>query len=119
VGTGTLRGIPFLPALREAGWAIWPYDEPTEHVVAEIWTRLLTGPVAKSSAEGRRAWLRANAALRGRLLRDACASEDAFDAAACALVLSRAADLSATLRIPPIGDPREGSMLVPASVLAD
>ena len=117
VGTGTLRGIPFLPALREAGWSIWPYDAPTDHVVAEIWTRLLTGPVAKSSVDGRRDWLRANASLRGRLLGAATDSEDAFDAAACALVLSRCDDLAATLRTPLAGDPREGSMLTPPSVL--
>ena len=119
VGTGTLRGIPFLPALREAGWAIWPYDAPSDHVVAEIWTRLLTGPVAKSSVDGRREWLRANASLRGRLLRTATDSEDAFDAAACALVLSRCGDLDATLAKPLSGDPREGDMLTPASVLPD
>ena len=117
VGTGTLRGIPFLPALREAGWAIWPYEAPTSHVVAEIWTRLLTGPVAKSSPVGRRDWLRANTSLRGRLLRTASDSEDAFDAAACAIVLSRCDDLEPTLRLPQAGDPREGSMLVPPSVL--
>ena len=117
VGTGTLRGIPFLPTLREAGWSIWPYDAPSEHVIAEIWTRLLTGPVAKSSADGRRAWLKANASLRGRLLRAAVDSEDAFDAAACALVLSRCNDLEATLRAPRTGDPREGCMLTPPSVL--
>ncbi|MGI9187337.1 MAG: hypothetical protein ACR2J9_07460 [Gaiellales bacterium] len=117
VGTGTLRGIPFLPTLRAAGWSIWPYDAPTEHVVAEIWTRLLTGSVAKSSADARRDWLRANTSLRGRLLRAAIDSEDAFDAAACALVLSRCEDLDATLRAPRTGDPREGSMLTPPSVL--
>jgi hypothetical protein len=117
VGTGTLRGIPFLPALRAAGWSIWPYDDPADHVAAEIWTRLLTGPVAKSSADGRRDWLRANASLRGRLLRAAGDSEDAFDAAACAIVLSRCDDLDSTLRTPQTGDPREGAMLVPPSVL--
>ena len=118
VGTGTLRGIPFLPALRAAGWAIWPYDAPTDHVVAEIWTRLLTGPVAKSSADARRAWLRTNTDVRGRLLRDAADSEDAFDAAACAVVLSRSPDLRAALHATLPGDPREGAMLVPPSVLA-
>ncbi|MGI9117319.1 MAG: hypothetical protein ACR2JV_06760 [Gaiellales bacterium] len=118
VGTGTLRGIPFLPALREAGWAIWPYDAPTRHVAAEIWTRPLTGPVAKSSAEARRTWLRERTDLRGRLLRAAAGSEDAFDAAACAIALSRARDLRATLRAPLPGDPREGAMLLPPSVLA-
>jgi hypothetical protein len=86
-------------------------------VAAEIWTRLLTGPVAKSSADGRRDWLRANASLRGRLLRAAGDSEDAFDAAACAIVLSRCDDLDSTLRTPQTGDPREGAMLVPPSVL--
>ena len=114
VGTGTLRGIPHLPALRQAGWAIWPYDRPGDHVVAEIWTRLLTGPVAKSVPSARRAWLREHASLRGRLLRDAGDSEDAFDAAACAIVLSRSADLDAALRRRPPGDPREGAMLIPA-----
>ena len=117
VGTGTLRGIPFLPILREAGWAIWPYDAPTDHVVAEIWTRLLTGPVAKSSADGRREWLRENTNLQGHLLHAASDSEDAFDAAACAIVLSRCKDLASTLHAPVTGDPREGSMLTPPSVL--
>ena len=112
VGTGTLRGIPFLPALREAGWAIWPYDAPTDHVVAEIWTRLLTGPVAKSRPDARRAWLRDHAEGPRGLLRAAADSEDAFDAAACAVVLSRS-DCSAALAAPPPGDPREGAMLVP------
>ena len=42
--------------------------------------------------------------------------EDAFDAAASALVLSRCTDLAATLAAPLAGDPREGSMLVPDSL---
>jgi len=116
VGTGTVRGIPFLPALREAGWAIWPYDAPTRHVVAEIWTRLLTGPVAKSSPAGRRTWLAAHADLDPVLSERAAASEDAFDAAACAIVLSRSRRLARTLAAGSPGDPREGSMLVPADV---
>lgn len=118
VGTGTLRGIPHLPALREAGWAIWPYDPPAAHTVAEIWTRLLTGPVAKSRAEARRAWLRAHGEGPRALLRAAADSEDAFDAAACALVLSRADDLDVALAAPPPGDPREGAMLVPPAAAA-
>ena len=117
VGTGTLRGMPFLPELREAGWAIWPYDAAGPHVVAEIWTRLLTGPVAKSRPDARRDWLRAHAAGSRALLRRAADSEDAFDAAACAVVLSRCGDLHATLDVPPAGDLREGAMLTPPSVL--
>jgi hypothetical protein len=112
VGTGTLRGIPFLPRLREAGWSLWPFDPPTAHVAAEIWTRPLTGPVAKSRPDARRAWLRAHAEGPRGLLRAAADSEDAFDAAACAVVLSRA-DLAPALAAAPAGDPREGAMLLP------
>ena len=28
VGTGSVRGMPMLHALSEAGWAIWPFDAP-------------------------------------------------------------------------------------------
>lgn len=41
VGTGTLRGMPYLPRLREAGWAIWPFDEPGDRVVVEMYPRNL------------------------------------------------------------------------------
>jgi hypothetical protein len=117
VGTGTIRGIPFLPQLREQGWAVWPFDAPTEHVVAEIWPRTLTGPVNKSSDDRRRAWLTTHAQLEPVLHERAAANEDAFDAAASAIVLSRCDDLEPTLRLPQSGDPREGAILVPPSVL--
>ncbi len=116
VGTGTIRGIPLLSRLRDGGWAIWPFDEPSTHLVAEIWPRLLTGPVAKSSPIERRAWLDAHATLPAPMANRAASSEDAFDAAASALVLSRCNDLAATLVAPLAGDPREGSMLVPDSL---
>ncbi len=116
VGTGTIRGIPHLSRLRAGGWAIWPFDEPSTHVVAEIWPRLLTGPVAKSSSIERRAWLDAHATLPAPIAERAISSEDAFDAAASALVLSRCSDLIETLAAPLTGDPREGSMLVPHSL---
>ncbi len=112
VGTGSLRGIPHLPVLRDAGWSIWPFDPPTAHVVAEIWPRLLTGPVAKSSSTARASWLATHAAdLPPDLAARAATSEDAFDAAASALVLSRA-DLAAALAVRPPGDPREGAILM-------
>ena len=117
VGTGTIRGMPFLPQLRAAGWSIWPFDAVAPHLIAEIWPRLLTGPVAKSSGPARAGWLQANARQTGRLIERAGSSEDAFDAAASAIVLSRCADLGATLAAPLPGDPREGAMLVPPSVL--
>ena len=117
VGTGTVRGIPHLPRLAAAGWAIWPYEPAGRHTVCEIWPRLLTGPVAKSRAADRRAWLRRHADLGRRQLDLAASSEDAFDAAASALRLSAARDLARALRTPPPGDPREGAMLVPPSLV--
>ena len=114
VGTGSLRGMPHLPELRDAGWAIWPFERAGTHAVAEIWPRLLTGPIAKSSKASREAWLDRHAALHPVLRERAAGSEDAFDAAASAIVLSRSAALDAALAAPPPGDPREGAMLVPA-----
>jgi hypothetical protein len=39
VGTGSLRGMPFLPRLRER-FAIWPFDVPRLPLVVEIYPRL-------------------------------------------------------------------------------
>ena len=39
VGTSTLRGIPFLPRLRER-FAIWPFDDPRLPLLVEIYPRL-------------------------------------------------------------------------------
>ena len=39
VGTGSLRGIPFLPRLRER-FAIWPFDKPRLPLLVEIYPRL-------------------------------------------------------------------------------
>lgn len=82
VGTGSLRGFPVLRRLREAGFAIWPFDAPRRPVVVEIFPRLLTGPVVKSSAARRAAYL----AARGWPA-EAGVTEDAFDAAVSALVM--------------------------------
>jgi hypothetical protein len=90
VGTGSVRGFAALARLQDAGFAIWPFDTPALPPVAvEIWPRTFTGPVVKSDATARAAHL--DAAHRGlpRPLRDAAAgSEDAFDAAVSAIVMS-------------------------------
>jgi hypothetical protein len=39
VGTGSLRGMPFLPRLRKR-FAIWPFDEPRLPLLVEIYPRL-------------------------------------------------------------------------------
>src|SRR5688572_17311154 len=49
VGTGSLRGMRTLHRLRAAGFSIWPFDPPGWPRVVEIYPRLLTGPVNKSS----------------------------------------------------------------------
>ena len=116
VGTGTIRGIPLLARMRDSGWAIWPFDEPSTHVVVEIWPRLLTGPVAKSSSIERRAWLDTHATLPAPIAERTISSEDAFDAAASALVLSRCSDLSETLAAPLTSNPLEGSIFFPHSL---
>jgi hypothetical protein len=92
VGTGSLRGWPVLRRLRAAGFSVWPFDPPRLPVVVEIFPRLLTGPVVKSRRDAREAYLRS----RGWPA-EAAVSEDAFDAAASALVMSRHAAVLAAL----------------------
>jgi len=98
VGTASLRGMPGLLVLREAGFRIWPYDEPDVErapTVVEIYTRLMTGAVTKSSEVARTAYLakkRRESAMYGGLSRlvvaKARASEDAFDALVTAMVMT-------------------------------
>jgi hypothetical protein len=82
--------------LREAGFRVWPFDAPSgkEPLVVEIYTRLMTGAVTKSSEVARTAYLakkRRESALYAELSRavmtKARGSEDAFDALVTALVM--------------------------------
>jgi hypothetical protein len=97
VGTASLRGMPGLLRLREAGFRIWPYDAPSvkEPLVVEIYTRLMTGAVIKSSEAARTAYLvkkrKENVLYAGispRELAKAKGSEDAFDALVTAMVMT-------------------------------
>jgi hypothetical protein len=97
VGTASLRGMPGLIVLRAAGFRIWPYDEPSlkAPLVVEIYTRLMTGAVNKSSEVARTAYLakkRKESAMYAGLSRlvmaKARASEDAFDALVTAMVMT-------------------------------
>jgi hypothetical protein len=45
VGTGSLRGMPFLLRLRER-FAIWPFDEPRLPLIVEIYPRLYAAQFA-------------------------------------------------------------------------
>jgi hypothetical protein len=96
VGTGTLRGIPELVRLREAGFRVWPFDVPTLPVVLEIYPRLMTGAVNKGSVAGRRSYLKekratdaAYKALDETVMRRARESEDAFDALVSVMVMAK------------------------------
>ena len=96
VGTASLRGMAGLLRLREAGFRIWPYDAPSvkKPLVVEIYTRLMTGAVTKSSEVARTEYLAKKrresglyAALSRGVMAKARGSEDAFDALVTALVM--------------------------------
>jgi len=116
VGTGSVRGFPALATLQDAGYAIWPFDEPAAAPVAvEIWPRALTGAVVKSSPTARAAYLDFHVPEIASTFRDAAVgSEDAFDAAVSAVVMSQhEAELRA---LPPAVhhvDLREGCVWTP------
>jgi hypothetical protein len=92
VGTGSLRAMPFLLRLREAGFRIWPFESAALNgarprpLLIEMYTRLMTGAVKKSNEEARRSYLAgkkndpAYKDLPRAVIANALASEDAFDA---------------------------------------
>jgi hypothetical protein len=90
VGTGTLRGLPQLKRLKDAGFSIWPFDQPGWPLVVEIYPRLLTGQVRKSSAKERSQYLKKlEGSIAANLGKKAAGSDDAFDAAVSALAMVR------------------------------
>jgi hypothetical protein len=97
VGTASLRGMPVLKRLREAGFVVWPFDRAGlgRPMVVEMYTRLNTGAVRKSNAAARAAYLlrkrgedTAYAALPRRVMEKARGSEDAFDALVSCMVMT-------------------------------
>ncbi len=98
VGTGSLRGMPSLRRLRDAGLSIWPFDPPGWPRVVEIYPRLLTGIVVKSDPVARAAHLTEHQPdLPAGLRRLAAADDSAFDAGLSALVMAEHLDDLATL----------------------
>ncbi len=67
VGTGSLRGMPGLATLRDAGFSVWPFDPPAWPRVIEIYPRCFTGPVVKSDPHARDGWLATHASPTPRL----------------------------------------------------
>jgi hypothetical protein len=108
--------MPLLHRLASAGATIWPFESGGWPLVVEIYPRLLTREVVKSSASAREAYLaRAYPDLEPEPRQRAIRSEDAFDAAVAALVMAAWADDLVSL--PPEPDPRvrlEGRIWHPA-----
>jgi hypothetical protein len=113
VGTASLRGFGVLLRLHEAGFRIWPFDKPSlalkkpKPLVVEMYTRLMTGPVKKSNADARKAYLakkRKESADYAKLSRAvttrALAGEDAFDALISTMVMAEHRTEFATLPKP-------------------
>lgn len=89
VGTGSLRGMPILHRLAAEGFSVWPFDPLGMPLIVEIYPRVLTGAVNKSSYTERAGFLsRYGNELPQELRELAASSEDAFDAAVSALVMS-------------------------------
>ena len=100
VGTGSLRAMPSLLRLHDAGFRAWPFEDAalgSKPLLVEMYTRLLTGPVKKSNAEARRSYLAARrkadpesyASLPRTVVAKARSSEDGFDALVCCLEMVR------------------------------
>jgi hypothetical protein len=107
VGTGSLRAMPVLLRLHDAGFRVWPFEaaSASRPLLVEIYTRLMTGPVAKSNPTARQAYLAARRrsdalykALPRGVLQKALGSEDAFDALVTTLEMAHHAAGFATLR---------------------
>ena len=123
VGTASVRGMPVLQRLRDAGYHVWPFDPPRLPLVVEIYPRALTGSVVKSRSGDRGAFL-SGAMPDSELRVRAASTEDAFDAAVSALAMSEALDEIALLDREPayalegkIWTPRAAPRLAPARAL--
>lgn len=120
VGTGSLRGMPILKRLRDAGFAVWPFDAPRRPCVVEIYPRLLTGAVNKGNAGARADYLSSRyPALDDGVLRLAASSEDAFDAAVSALAMDEArGELLDLTAMDDLRTRQEGQIWAPVACLA-
>ncbi|HYM16413.1 MAG TPA: hypothetical protein VEZ14_12730 [Dehalococcoidia bacterium] len=105
VGAGSVRGMPVVLRLHEAGFSVWPFDPPGWPRVIEIYPRALTGPVRKTDPAARRARLARYPRLAPIVRETAARSDDAFDALVSALEMWR--HRAALSSLPPARDARE------------
>jgi len=80
--------MPHLLDLRQAGFSIWPFDRSGWPKVIEIYPRLFTDRLIKTSRAARDSYL-ARYVWDERLLANAVRSDDALDAAVSAVVMAR------------------------------
>ena len=114
VGTGSIRGMPLLLELRTAGWSVWPFDAVGTHTLVEIYPRLFTGPVVKSSETARAAHLASlGSGISSGFEAAMSTSEDAFDAGLSAIGMSRAVSAGATWPAPEPLTAIEGQIWLP------
>jgi hypothetical protein len=101
VGTGSIRGMPYLTALRESGVGIWPFDPHGQCAAIEIYPRVFTAPVVKSDPSARALAVgkldRSALDVPNEALAAAVGSPDAFDALMSAACLWSRGDELATL----------------------
>lgn len=99
VGTGSLRGMPILHRLKQAGLSVWPLDDRKGPTRIEIYPRVPTGAIVKSNAVERARRLSERCPTAdAEIANKAVSSEDAFDALVSALVMARYVDDFAGLR---------------------
>jgi hypothetical protein len=99
VGKGSLRGIPYLFRLHQAGFRIWPFDPPGYPAVVEIYPRIFTGSTVTSKCSSRTAHLtqRQYGSLSDEDRNKAIDSEHAFDALCSVIGMKDHADELANL----------------------
>lgn len=111
VGTGSLRAMTMLERLHNAGFRVWPLESAAieakrpKPLLVEMYTRLMTGAVAKSNAAARSKYLAAKCKtdavfkpVARAVIAKAKSSEDAFDALVSVMEMARHADEFATLK---------------------
>jgi len=103
--------MPFLLRLHEAGFRVWPFESAKltgkrpQPLLVEMYTRLMTGAVAKSNEQARATYLKSRrktdpiyAPISRAVMAKALASEDAFDALVSTMEMIRHAQEFANLK---------------------
>jgi hypothetical protein len=114
VGTMSIRGIPKLAELAEAGFRVWPFHrpEPGRPTVVEIYPRAMTGITGKRSPDACLEVLeqRFGDVIEPGLREQIAVDEDLFDASVSAVVMWRHIGEFTNL---PDGDQVEGQIWLP------